>query len=98
MTDSIAATARPAWAVTAWATDNDIFIELSGVHGPHISKFPLSEAGLSKALNLMRSCHKKMASPLYQAPGVNPAYKPKGDFNEQQRERAREVLRRLKIT
>lgn len=98
MTDSIAPTGAPAWAVICWATDNDIFIELRGVHGPYITKYPLSEAGLSKALFLMKDCHKKMASPIYQAQGVNPAYKPKGDFNEQQRERAREVLKRLKIT
>lgn len=94
----IAATGRPAWAVCAWADDNNIYIELSGVHGPYISKYPLSEAGLSKALHLMRDCHRKMASPIYQALGVNPNYKPKGDFSEMQRERAREVLRRLKIT
>lgn len=94
----IAPTGRPAWAVTAWTDDNNIFIELSGQHGPYITKYPLSEGGLSKALYLMRSCHKKQSSPIYQAPGVNPNYKPKGDFNEKQREHAREVLRRLKIT
>lgn len=94
----IAATGRPAWAVTAWCDENSIYIELEGVHGPHISSFMLCEAGLSKALHLMRDCHRKMASPIYQAPGVNPNYKPKGDFNEKQREMAREVLRRLKIT
>lgn len=98
MTDTIAPTGQPAWAVTAWADDNAIYIELRGQHGPCILRYPFSEAGLSKALHLMSSQHKKMDSPLYQAPGVNPAYKPKGDFNEQQRERAREVLRRLKIT
>lgn len=94
----IAATGRPAWAVCAWVDSNNIYIELSGMHGPHISKYPLSESGLSKALYLMRSCHKKQSSPIYQAPGVNPDYKAKGNFSEKQREHAREVLRRLKIT
>lgn len=98
MTDSIAPTGAPAWAVICWADDNNIYIKLRGVHGPYITKYSLSEAGLSKALFLMKDCHTKMASPIYQAQGVNLAYKPKGDFNEQQRERAREVLKRLKIT
>lgn len=96
--DSKAPTGRPAWAVCAWADDNNIYIELSGMHGPYIVKFPLNENGLSKALHLMKDCHRKMASPIYQAQGVNPAYKPKGDFSEVQRERTREILKRLKIT
>lgn len=98
MTDTVATTGAPAWAVVCWADDNNIYIELRGVHGPYITKYPLSESGLSKALFLMKDCHKKMASPIYQVQGVNPAYKPKGDFSEVQREKAREILRRLKIT
>lgn len=97
-TDTVAPTARPAWAVTAWADDNAIYIELPSIHGPCVLRYPFSESGLSKALHLMSSQHKKLNSPIYQAPGVNPAYKPQGGFSEQQRERAREVLRRLKIT
>lgn len=97
MTDSVAPTGRPVWAKMTWCDENSIYVELDGQHGPYIIKYQLSEFGLSKALSLMRDCHRKLSSPIYQAPGVNPNYKPKGDFPEQQRERAREVLRRLKI-
>lgn len=98
MFDEVASTGRPAWAVTAWCDENSIYIELSGVNGPYITCYPLNEGGLSKALHLMRDCHAQAASPIYQRPGVVEAYKPKGPFSESQRERARELLKRMKIT
>lgn len=98
MKDQTAATARPAWAKYTWCDENAIYIELDGQHGPCVLKYPFTEGGLGKALHLMRDQHKKHDSPIYQAQGVNAAYKPKGDFNEASREKAREILRRLKIT
>lgn len=98
MTDELASTGRPAWAHWMWCDENNIYIEMAGQHGPYITAYPLNENGLSKALHLMRDARKKAASPVYQRPGVVEGYKPKGDFSEPQRERAREILKRLKIT
>jgi len=48
--------ARPAWAVTMWADDTAIYVELPVKGGPpYITKFPLTEGGLSKALNLLHT-------------------------------------------
>ncbi len=98
MTDEMASTGRPAYAHYMWADENSIYIEMGGQHGPYITAYPLNEGGLSKALHLMRDARKAAASPVYSRPGVVEGYKPKGDFNEAQRERAREILKRLKLT
>ncbi len=98
MPDEVASTARPVYAHYMWCDENSIYIELDGQHGPYVIAFPLNEGGLSKALSLMRDARKKAASPIYQRPGVVESYKPKGDFNEAQRERARTILKKMGIT
>lgn len=98
MTDEVASTGRPAYAHYMWCDENSIYIEMDGQHGPCIIAFALSEAGLSKALHLMRDNRKKAASPVYIRPGVVVGYKPKGDYTEAQRERTREILKKMGIT
>lgn len=52
-------TSAPEWAVTAWVDDRYVYVELPVITGPnYVTKFPLTEAGLSKALNLMRKTHR----------------------------------------
>lgn len=98
LSDEVATIAHPPYAKYVWCDENNIYLELSGQHGPYVTKYALNEGGLSKALVLMRDCHRQQSSPIYTVPGVNPAYKARGDYSEAQRERAREVLKRLKIT
>lgn len=58
MSATAAPYARPAWAVTAWVDDVAVYVELPGSAGlPYITKYPLTEGGLSTALNLMRQAH-----------------------------------------
>lgn len=100
MSASAASSGRPAWAVCAWSDNNAIYIEIPAKSGiPYISKFALSEGGLSKALSLMRSLHRTI-EPLggnYQIP-LNPGIKKAQTFSEDSRKATREILKRLKIT
>lgn len=58
-------TPAPAWAVLAWCDDTSVYIELPCLDGSfHRLSFPLSEGGLSRALNLLRS-RPKPTSPTY---------------------------------
>lgn len=93
-------TAKPLWAVTAWVDDNAVYVELPTLTGPYyISKFPLTESGLSKALNLMRTIHRQAqprgGSYRFTQPNITRATP---NFSEDQRQKARDVLKRLKIT
>lgn len=95
--DSVASTARPAHAISIWADNRSIYAELSGAHGPYVTAYPRDSLGLSKLLDLLFTKSKESGE-VYIRPGVVAEYKPKGDFSEAQRERTRELLKRLKIT
>src|SRR5437762_746709 len=98
MTDVVASTGRPANAVSIWADNRSIYIELAGQHGPCIISYTRDSIGLAKILELLFARTKEYSGEVYVRPGVVAAYRPKGDFNEAQRERAREVLKKLGIT
>lgn len=46
----------PAYAVTMWASDREIFVAMPMAKGgvPYIVSFPLHEGGLSQALDILR--------------------------------------------
>lgn len=98
---SMAPSARPAWALTMWADDSFIYTEIPAKSGPPlIQKYELCEGGLSKALAFMRDFHRK-----HQPKGGD--YKitlqakitrPAPQATDASREKAREILRKLKIT
>lgn len=99
MTDTVARSARPVWAVTCWCDDNNVFVELPTLDAPnYIMKFDLTESGLSKALKLMRDTHRK-AQPTggyYQLPDQPIVRKAKpSQFTDDQRAKARATLKRL---
>ncbi len=101
MNATSASSARPPWAITCWADDHSIFTEVPAVSGPPlIQKYALTEGGLSKALDFLRAFHR-------QSQPTGGDYKitlqanikrssPAG--SDAQREKAREILKRLKIT
>lgn len=95
MIDQIASTARPAYAHYVWCDENNIYIEMSGLHGPTVIAFPNDSSGLAKALSLLRDARPKQTPVMYIRPGVVAGYKAKGDFTEAQREKARELLKKI---
>jgi hypothetical protein len=78
MSASLAPTARPRWAVTAWVDHNNVFVEIPiKDQSPFIAKFPLTPAGLGEALAKMRNYHTIEAGPaVYQVPPRTPLTEP----------------------
>lgn len=101
---------KPTHAVTCWCDDRYVYVEIPS-KVPYLAKFPLSEAGMSKALNLLRTryeeapTHEKnyMSLPKgYVAEtlaGKGPTYRrqPKKVQTEAERDHALSVLRKLGI-
>jgi len=104
-------TAKPPWAVTMWSDMTAIYMELPVKDGPpYIQKLPYSEAGLSKALNIMNEAYRKNLSKIENAkpvngkpaprhPMINAKLKPrhKDQFSDELRANARDVLKKLKL-
>ena len=98
MTATSTTTFSPPWAVTCWADDTHVYVELPAKSGPpYIQAFSLTTAGLDKALKLMRKLHKAKnptGSATYSFPTAPVR---KLGYTEAQRAATREVLRKLKI-
>lgn len=70
-------TAKPSWAVVTWLTDTHIYIEIPASAGqPYITKFSITEGGLSKALNFLRKRYEvvPMEEKNYTKGPVEPGY------------------------
>jgi hypothetical protein len=96
-------TFKPPWALTCWVDDRFVYVELAGAI-PYIERFALCEAGLSKALNILRSRRREYAGPPEKTPPA--VHKPatrfvhrgratRDAFNDDQRDRARAVLKAM---
>lgn len=88
----------PAHAITVWCDDVHIYAAIPG-SPPHIVKFSLTEAGMSKAANLLRTRHELVPAPQrnYTMPPAHVSYarnKPPVQTAEQRAE-ALAVLRKL---
>lgn len=102
MSATTATTGAPDWSRRVWADSTHIYLEIPSRSGPPlIQKYAKTEGGLSKALELICLAFKK-DQPLggsYQIP-MNPLIKRKtgiNDFSPEQRKRAGDILRKLKI-
>lgn len=91
-------TAKPPWAVTVWADDNAIFLEIPCKDAPpYIQRYALSEAGLSKALYLMRA-HYLKHKPATNGFGrshklINAKLAKPSEFTQEARDRALSILK-----
>jgi len=100
MSASFAESGRPPWAVIAWTDYTNVYIELPSKEGPpYIQSFALSEAGLSKALHLMRDLHKRDLPRYGTHKVVQPVIQRKGaaQGSEASRDKVRELLKRKGI-
>jgi hypothetical protein len=55
MTATFASTATPPNAIPIWTDGLSLFTELPGPNGPVIIRYPLTSAGLTSALGLVRT-------------------------------------------
>ena len=100
----------PAWAIVAWADDNFVYTQLPSKDGqaPLIQKYPLDSTGLGQALSMMREIHREMNPPgkgleFVSRTTVKITPQRKGHKarplkgTEQQRQTAREILKKMGI-
>lgn len=93
MSANAASTAAPRNALLIWTDNLSLYVQLPGPGGlPTVIRYPITTAGLSSAVGLIRT---------RAYDGNNRPYTPPEPFNQPgtpaQRENAREVLRRLGI-
>lgn len=100
----------PAYAVTMWTNDREIFVAMPMSKGgqPFIISFPLNECGLTRALEVLRKRPKEVILPTaaqpanYTKPPVQPQVKLSkaseklhAETTPEQRAAAQELLRKL---
>ena len=101
MTATALTTAKPPWAITAWADDNAVYVEIPSPSGPYITRYPFTESGLSKALWLMRS-HYVKHRPVADGPSKVSRHAKVRDakpskFTQESRDRALDILKKAGV-
>lgn len=101
----------PPYAVVMWRDDSNIYVALPMTAGgpPYITRYPVTEGGLSAALEVLRKRKHEVLSPteaqvLYKLPDHQPQVQVKltvaqtklhAETTPEQREKARALLERL---
>ncbi len=95
-TDSAALSAAPARAILLWTDDRDLYAEFPGPNGlPVVVSYPLTSAGISSALSLVRG--KSLDRHDTYTSHIGNRNLSAGPGTPAQRENARAVLRRLRM-
>ena len=99
----------PAYAITAWADDQNIYVALPMTVGgtPYITRYPRSEGGLSLALGVLCGRQREVLTPTHGAPAnytlreqpqvklSKAQEKLRSETTPEQRENARKVLEKM---
>lgn len=96
---TLAPSAAPTHAIRVWQEGLDLFAEIPG-DPPYVMRLSLTEAGLTKALRLLRTRYKAAPRGSYKLPQAPPGLpRPKQPAptkaSEEQRQAARAVLRKM---
>ena len=95
-TDSAALSAAPARAILLWTDDRDLYAVFPGPDGlPVVVRYPLTSAGLSSAIGLIRTRTSDRGSTYDWK--TRPPIDVRAPGTPAQRENARAVLRRLRM-
>ena len=96
MSASFADSARPPACACAWATKDGLYVELPVKGGPpYVTRYPKTVVGLTQALNVLIDNPAPRQATVVAHPKVS---RPGAAYSSTQREAARAVLKRLKIT
>ena len=96
MSATFASTARPPSCACAWATKDGLYVELPVKGGPpYVTRYPKTVVGLTAALNVLIDNPAPRSQTVTAHPKVS---RPGSAYTSDQREAARAVLKRLKIT
>lgn len=93
-------TSAPPYAVRIWTDPTSIYVEhpMKDGSSSYISRYPLSEGGLAKAIAFMSTLHEATPSPVrYSHATTQPPVRRFSNFTENQRDMATSILRKLKI-
>lgn len=94
MSAEVAQSAAPIYAIKVWADGLDLFAEIPGSPA-YVMRLPLTEAGLHKALNLLRKRHVEAKGGRYKVPERMIKGKQGPLPTESQREQALAMLKRM---
>ena len=93
--DSAAPNMIPPWSVTMWADDKAIYSEVPFKNGgSYIQRYPLSEGGLWKALQMLREMHRIMGKDKEYEVKLVKVRPGKLTATDEQKERVRNLLRK----
>lgn len=100
--DTYATAYIPPHAITCWVDDSYVYTTVPCKSGPPlIQRYPLTEGGLSKALNFLRVQPRQKLGSTRPQPFVSPTIRrelgAKDRFTDSQREKTRMVLRKMGI-
>ena len=97
MTASVAKSAAPAYAVLVWADERNVYAQLPSVNAPYVAAFPRSEGGLSAVLHHLGAMHVEHSGEPYLRPPVPTPEMRRLGLTSNDREAARDVLKKLGI-
>lgn len=97
MSAELAATAAPPHAVLMWADERNVYGQLRGQNGPYVVIFPRSEGGLSQALHHLGAMHAEHSGQPYLRPPLPSKELAKKGLTQNDREAARDVLKKMGV-
>ncbi len=97
MSATFALTAAPDYACLMWADEMNVYAQVSGVNGPYVAIFPRSEGGVAAALHHMGAMYTEHAGEPYLRPELPSKELAKRGLTQNDREAARDVLKRMKV-
>lgn len=92
-----AKSAAPPYAVLVWADERNIYSQLPSVNGPYVACFPRSEGGLAACLHHLGAMHVEHSGEPYLRPSVPTQEMKKLGLTTNDREAARDVLKKLGV-
>src|SRR5438309_9069499 len=97
MSTTVAKSAAPAYAVLCWADERNIYAQIPSQNAPYVCAFPRSEGGLSAVLHHLGAMHLEHSGTPYLRPAVPTPEMRKLGLTQNDREVARDVLKKLGV-
>lgn len=97
MNATVAHSAAPPYAVLVWADERNIYAQLPSVNGPYVTCFPRSEGGLAATLHHLGAMHCEAGAEPYLRPEVPSRELIKQGLNQNDRDAALMVLKKLGV-
>jgi len=97
MTASVAKSAAPPYAVLMWADEMHVYAQLPSVNGPYVARFARSEGGLAQALHHMGALHVEHSGEPFVRADIPPKALIQQGLTQNDREAARDVLKKLGV-